>query len=86
MTTKIQAAKLAVAAGVNMVISSGFTKDIIIRLVNGERIGTLFHAVTTKMENRKRWMLTNISKESQIHIDQGARRALIDRQSSSIYF
>ncbi|MFL2762089.1 MAG: glutamate 5-kinase [Dehalococcoidia bacterium] len=82
MATKIQAAKLAVAAGVNMVISSGLTRDIIIRLVNGERIGTLFHAVTTKMENRKRWMLTNISKESQIHIDKGAEKALIDRQSS----
>lgn len=82
MTTKIEAAKLAVAAGVNMVISSGSTKDIIIRLVNGERIGTLFHAVTTKMENRKRWMLTNISKESQIYIDEGAEKALVDRHSS----
>ena len=46
MTTKIEAAKLSVAAGVNMVISSGLTKDVIIRLVNGEQIGTLFHALT----------------------------------------
>ena len=82
MTTKIEAAKLAVAAGVNMVISSGLTKDVIIRLVNGEHIGTFFHALTTKMENRKRWMLTNISKESQIHIDEGAEKAIVYRQSS----
>ncbi|KAI5081096.1 hypothetical protein GOP47_0004279 [Adiantum capillus-veneris] len=43
MTAKVFAAWTAASAGVPVVITSGFTADGILRVVNGERIGTLFH-------------------------------------------
>lgn len=43
MTAKVFAAWTAASAGVPAVITSGFTADVILRVMNGERIGTLFH-------------------------------------------
>eukprot|EP00250_Pteridium_aquilinum_P012579 c20812_g2_i1 orf=390-2600(-) len=43
MTAKVFAAWTAASAGVPVVITSGFTADGILKVMNGERIGTLFH-------------------------------------------
>eukprot|EP00249_Psilotum_nudum_P023508 c28901_g1_i2 orf=755-3061(-) len=43
MTAKVYAAQNAANAGVPVVITSGFTADGILRVMKGERIGTLFH-------------------------------------------
>ncbi|MCX7921213.1 MAG: glutamate 5-kinase [Clostridia bacterium] len=42
MITKLYAAKLAMESNVNMVIASGKNPDIIIDIINGKQIGTLF--------------------------------------------
>lgn len=44
MLTKIQAAKLANKAGIDMVITQGHRPEDISRILNGEQIGTLFAA------------------------------------------
>ncbi len=44
MATKIAAAKLATAAGTDMVIANGDQVDNVIRILNGEEVGTLFKA------------------------------------------
>lgn len=43
MTAKVTGAWAAASAGIPVVITSGFTADGILRVINGERIGTLFH-------------------------------------------
>ncbi|KAG9149488.1 hypothetical protein Leryth_020516 [Lithospermum erythrorhizon] len=43
MTAKVKAAVHAAYAGVPVVITSGFAVDNIIRVLDGERIGTIFH-------------------------------------------
>ena len=42
MCTKIQAAKSATTSGINLVIASGSENDAVMRILNGEEIGTLF--------------------------------------------
>ncbi len=76
MTTKIQAARLATSCGAAVIITDGLGKDIIIRLVNGESIGTLFPPVSSKMESRKRWMLSGLSRSGKVNVDDGAVQAL----------
>ena len=76
MATKLGAAKLATASGVNVVIASGLEPDVLIRLSNQEPIGTLFQAVDTHMESRKRWMLSGVSIRGEIQVDDGAVSAL----------
>ncbi len=81
MITKIEAAKLATASGTSVIIASGDEKDIVLRLVDGESIGTFFQPVTSKLESRKRWMLSQPTK-GQIVIDSGAKTALNKRGKS----
>ncbi|KAF8395170.1 hypothetical protein HHK36_019111 [Tetracentron sinense] len=43
MTAKVKAAVVAADAGIPVVITSGYATDNIIKVLKGERIGTLFH-------------------------------------------
>lgn len=81
MATKIEAAKLATASGVAVVIADGREPEVIIRLANGEAIGTYFQPTTSKIESRKRWLLSRISK-GELFIDPGAVTALREQNKS----
>ena len=83
MATKLDAARLATASGVSVVIASGEEPEVLTRLDDGESIGTFFPASSTKMESRKRWMLSGLSTRGEIVVDDGAVRAL-RRQNRSL--
>jgi len=76
MITKIEAAKVATASGVTVVIADGKESDIILRLAGGETIGTRFLPATSKLESRKRWMLSGLSIKGKLVVDSGAAVAL----------
>jgi len=76
MITKIEAAKLATASGITVVIADGKEPDIISRVVAGEAIGTRFLPATSKLESRKRWMLSGLSTRGKLMVDSGAALAL----------
>jgi len=82
MITKIEAAKLATASGVTVVIADGREPDIILRLASGEAIGTRFLPITSKLESRKRWMLSGLSTKGQLVVDSGAALALRKQKRS----
>ena len=82
MVTKIEAAKLATSSGVDVVIASGMEDNPIIRLAVGEKLGTLFSASVSKLESRKRWMLSGLTNNLAVKIDSGAAKALKDGHSS----
>jgi len=76
MVTKIEAAKLATASGVTVVIADGREPDIILRLAAGETVGTRFLPATSKLESRKRWMLSGLCVRGKLVVDSGAALAL----------
>ena len=82
MVTKIEAARLATASGVDVVIANGGTDSVVFRLSNGERIGTLFKTSVSKLESRKRWMLSGVSNKGNIKVDKGAVSALKSSKTS----
>jgi len=82
MVTKIEAARLATASGVDVVIANGTEHSIVSRLSNGEKIGTLFKTSVSKLESRKRWMLSGISNKGNLEIDEGAVTALQGNKTS----
>jgi len=82
MVTKIEAAKLATASGVTVVIADGRETDIILRLAAGESIGTRFCPLTDKLESRKRWMVSGLSTRGGLVVDSGAARALRKQKRS----
>lgn len=76
MRAKLEAAKLATASGTEVVIADGLGSRTIARVVNGESLGTRFSASSSKIESRKRWMLSGISHANYLVIDLGAAYAL----------
>jgi glutamate 5-kinase len=82
MATKLQAAKLAMSGGADMVIAAGREPDVLVRLASGEAIGTLFPATVSRMESRKRWMLAGLSVKGSIVVDAGAARVLREDRRS----
>jgi glutamate 5-kinase len=76
MATKIDAAKLATASGATVVIADGREPDVILRLASGEAIGTRFSPASSKLESRKRWMLSGLCVRGKLIVDSGAAIAL----------
>jgi glutamate 5-kinase len=82
MITKIEAAKLATASGVTVVIADGREPDVILRLAADEAVGTRFLPTTSKLESRKRWMLSGLSTKGKLIVDSGAALALKKQKRS----
>ncbi|MFC1977999.1 glutamate 5-kinase [Chloroflexota bacterium] len=76
MITKVEAAKLAIASGVTVIIADGSEPDIISRLAAGETVGTRFLPVASRLESRQRWMLSGLSTKGNLVVDFGAALAL----------
>ena len=82
MNAKLQAARLVTASGTAAVMASGLEKDILVRLANGERLGTYFTATGNRLESRKRWMLSGIGSRGEVIVDNGAADAVASRNRS----
>jgi glutamate 5-kinase len=72
MSTKILAAKRAAGAGASTVIAWGREPDALVRLTQGEAIGTLLVAQTQKQQARKQWMADHLQLRGSVTIDEGA--------------
>jgi glutamate 5-kinase len=82
MITKLQAAKLATGGGSDVFIAHGLEPDVLVRLARGEHVGTMLPARGTRMESRKRWMLSGLATRGAIIVDVGAAKALLERSKS----
>lgn len=76
MTSKLNAARLATAAGESVIITNGETPDVLKRIVAGEPVGTLFLARGQTVAARKRWIGFNVRPRGHLVLDAGARRAV----------
>ena len=82
MITKVLAAKRAAGSGANTVVAWGREVDVLVRLSQGEAIGTLFVAATAKVAARKQWMADHLQLRGAVVIDDGALTKLRDQGKS----
>ena len=82
MITKIEAAQIATASGVHVVIADGKEPDIVLKLASGESIGTHFPSTADHLESRERWMLSGLCTKGKLIIDTGAVLALKNQNRS----
>src|SRR5262245_13536368 len=80
MVTKIQAAKIALAAGTHMVITSGTIAHPLRGLSSGGAC-TWFLAASDPVAARKRWIAGQLEAKGSVHIDAGAVKALLAGKS-----
>ena len=72
MITNLLAAKRAAGSGASTVIAWGRETDVLLRLAQGEAIGTLLVAPTQKQQARKQWMADHLQLRGSITVDKGA--------------
>jgi glutamate 5-kinase len=82
MLSKLNAAKKCLASGIPMVIAPGKERDVLLRLFEGESLGTLFVPQKRVYSGKKLW-LANLSKPlGELILDEGAAKALTNAGKS----
>ncbi len=76
MITKVIAAKRAAKSGAHTAIASGHETDPIIRLAQGESVGTLLISQTQPLAARKQWLADHLQLTGRLLLDEGAVNAL----------
>jgi glutamate 5-kinase len=80
MITKIEAGKIALGAGCNMVIASGHEVHPLQRVLDGARC-TWFLANASALQSRKRWIAGTLQPIGHLVVDEGAAAALAKGKS-----
>jgi glutamate 5-kinase len=76
MATKVAAARLATAGGTHVVIAGGHEPGVLLEASHGRSAGTFFPAAVTRLEGRRRFLLSGLSSKGQLVVDAGAADAL----------
>ena len=80
MSTKIEAAKICNLSGCNMIIANGLYLNPISRIENKNNC-TWFESRISKLQARKKWIISSISPKGFLIIDEGAKKAIISGKS-----
>ena len=82
MVTKLTAAQSANRSGASTIIANGRTTQILLRLFEGEQIGTLLLA-NQRLASRKQWMAGQMRINGSVVLDDGAS-SVLQRKGSSL--
>lgn len=77
MATKVQAAKTATSHGAHVVLADGRAREIALRVVAGEPVGTHFLPTGDRTESRRRYLLSGLQARGRVIVDAGAARAVL---------
>lgn len=82
MRTKLMAARMVTRFGGKVLIANGKIPYVIKKVFEGEDIGTMFLPQTAGLSDKKRWIgyATNII--GKIKVNQGAKKALVEKEKS----
>ena len=75
MFTKLEAAKICMSAGCNMLIANGKNSNPIKKIIS-KNLYTWFKPKISNLDARKKWIISSLSSSAKIYIDQGASTAL----------
>jgi len=82
MATKLSAARIATSAGVRTVITQGKNPQNILKILEGEPLGTQFEAQPSTENARKRWIAHGLLPMGKLYLDQGAVKAICEQGKS----
>lgn len=79
MVTKVEAARIATAAGIQVTLTSAAQAPV---ALTGEAVGTRFHPTGRRRPSRLLWLAHASNAKGGVHLDEGAVRALTARKAS----
>jgi glutamate 5-kinase len=72
MLSKIHAAQKVTSAGIPMIVARGNAENVLLKLFDGQALGTYFEPKEGKMASRKCWIAHTLSPKGSMIIDDGA--------------
>jgi glutamate 5-kinase len=82
MASKLEAARMATAAGEHVIIANGHVVGNLARIVAGDEVGTLFLAQGQAIAAWKRWIGLTVQPRGKLSLDEGACQAIRQRGRS----
>ena len=82
MKSKIQAAKKVTAIGIPCIIAPGKKEKVLTNIMAGKEIGTLFLPMADRLNSKKYWIAFTLRPRGKLVIDDGAKKALLEKGKS----
>jgi len=77
MTAKLEAARIATASGIGVVVAPGREPGILAAILGGRLAGTYFHPRKKRLRDQKHWIAYGARPHGSILVDAGARDAIM---------
>jgi glutamate 5-kinase len=81
MITKMRAADIMLRFGEQLIIARGTDRDVLLKIMAGEKVGTIFTGSSRPLSSRKKWLAAR-SPKGAVVIDDGAVEAVVGRKKS----
>ncbi|WP_320674512.1 glutamate 5-kinase [Prochlorococcus sp. MIT 1341] len=82
ITTKLAAARIATDSGITVHLTDGRDPKALDEMLNGSRGGTVFYPSPKPFPSRKSWLAHALKPQGDLHIDEGACKALQNKGAS----
>jgi glutamate 5-kinase len=82
MKSKVFAAKKVTAMGIPCVIAPGKRKNTLTDIIAGKEVGTLFLPMADYLNSKKYWIAFTLQPSGKLVIDDGAKKALLEKGKS----
>jgi glutamate 5-kinase len=78
--SKVRAAEIATTCGIPVVVANSRRENVLMDILAGKEVGTYFKA-QKRMPAVKRWIAYGASVKGQIHVNEGAKKAIVEGSS-----
>ncbi len=78
--SKVRAAEIATSCGIPVVVANSRRENVLVDILAGKEVGTYFKA-QKRMPAVKRWIAYGASVKGQIHVNEGAKKAILEGSS-----
>jgi glutamate 5-kinase len=82
MVTKLQAARKAALFGLPTILANGMMEGMLEKILRAEEVGTLFSSQVNKLTSRKHWIAFTLEPMGKITVDDGAKKAILQKGKS----
>ena len=82
MVSKIQAARKASRFGIPTVVARGTKEGVLHQILKGKEIGTLILSKGEALSSRKHWIAFNPKPKGDVTVDDGAKKAIVQKGKS----
>jgi glutamate 5-kinase len=82
MLSKIQAARKAARFGIPTVVAQGTKEGVLRQILKGKEVGTLILPKGEALSSRKHWIAFNPKPKGDVIVDDGAKKAIVQKGKS----